>query len=66
MGSFAVLVRPLTQQTSLTLLNRSLAAGTVLVASMVGAVLLFGARNSNQDAYVPHSLEVRSVLDEPV
>jgi signal transduction histidine kinase len=55
-------VRPLTQQTPLTLLNRSLAAATVLAALMVGAVLWFGARNSNDDAYVLHSIQVRDQL----
>jgi signal transduction histidine kinase len=55
-------VRPLTQQTPLSLLNRSLAAATVLAALMVGAVLWFGARNSNDDAYVLHSIQVRDQL----
>jgi signal transduction histidine kinase len=55
-------VRPLTQQTPLTLLNRSLAVATVLAALMVGAVLWFGARNSNDDAYVLHSMQVRDQL----
>jgi signal transduction histidine kinase/ActR/RegA family two-component response regulator len=55
-------VRPLTQQKPLTLLNRSLAVATVLAALMVGAVLWFGARNSSEDAYVLHSLQVRDQL----
>ena len=55
-------MRPLTQQTPLTLLNRSLAVATVLAALMVGAVLWFGARNSNDDAYVLHSMQVRDQL----
>ena len=57
-----MLVRPLTQQKPLTLLNRSLAAATVLAALMVGAVLWFGARNSSDDAYVLHSVQVREQL----
>jgi signal transduction histidine kinase len=55
-------VRLLTQQKPLTLLNRSLAVATVFAALMVGAVLWFGARNSSEDAYVLHSLEVREQL----
>jgi signal transduction histidine kinase len=55
-------VRPLTQQTPLTLLNRSLAVATVLAALMVGAVLWFGARNSSDDTYVLHSIQVRDQL----
>jgi signal transduction histidine kinase len=55
-------VRPVTQQKPLTLLNRSLAAATVLAALMVGAVLWFGALNSAEDAYVLHSLQVRDQL----
>lgn len=51
-------MRPLTQQTPLTLLNRSLAVATVFAALMVGAVLWFGARNSSEDAYVLHSIQV--------
>jgi signal transduction histidine kinase len=39
-----------------------LAAATVLAALMVGAVLWFGARNSNDDAYVLHSIQVRDQL----
>jgi signal transduction histidine kinase len=61
-GNAAILVRPLTQQKPLTLLNRSLAVATVLAALMVGAVLWFGARNSSEDAYVLHSLQVRDQL----
>ena len=61
-GDAAILVRPLTQQKPLTLLNRSLAVATVLAALMVGAILWFGARNSSEDAYVVHSLEVRDHL----
>jgi signal transduction histidine kinase len=55
-------VHPLTQQRPLTLLNRSLAVATVLAALMVGAVLWFGARNSSEDAYVLHSVQVRDQL----
>ena len=55
-------MRPLTRRKPLTLLNRSLAVATVLAALMVGAVLWFGARNSSEDAYVLHSLQVRDQL----
>ena len=55
-------MHPLTQQRPLTLLNRSLAIATVLAALMVGAVLWFGARNSSEDAYVLHSMQVRDQL----
>jgi signal transduction histidine kinase len=61
-GKVAIPVRPLTQQTPLTLLNRSLAVATVLAALMVGAVLWFGARNSSEDAYVLRSTQVRDQL----
>jgi signal transduction histidine kinase len=61
-GNTAIPVRPLKQEAPFTLLNWSLAGATVLAALMVGAVLWFGARNSSDDAYVLHSINVRDEL----
>jgi CHASE3 domain sensor protein len=55
-------VRPLTGQKPFTLLNRSLAAATVLAALMVGAVLWLGLLAKIDDAYVIHSLQIRDQL----
>jgi signal transduction histidine kinase/CheY-like chemotaxis protein len=51
---------PLTDQRSLTLLNRSLIVTAALAAMMVIAAFWLGARNKSDDEWVVHSLAVRN------
>jgi signal transduction histidine kinase len=52
----------LTDNKSLTLLNRSLFVTAVLAALMLAAALYLGARNRSDDEWVVHSLSVRDQL----